>query len=454
MRNIIRRCACVLLCAILLVTTVTAYAVKDPTPLQECHKVKLTKHDTTHDNKSVVRIWQAETVNENVNSELDALTQAFADELGNDLPAAVNKGEKNSRLDVEIRYSRTGLTWMSFLVQARTTFHRDLTGQQIAARTYNMVTGEQILLEDIFDDDSEGWDVLSDAVRTQAAAYFPDLSFDEELLEQMASREGLSQLDFTLHGMSLVFHIPAEVLYPGHFSLMEITLMYPSIRPFMTEEAQVETDNLTYYNTVALTYDDGPKRTNTTLVLNELMIGGARATFFALGNRITPLADLIQKEHDNGHAVASHNWNHGDVRKINGSRLRSMVSKVNEAMIGAIGIPTRYDRVPYGLYNQMIKAKVGWPLIQWSLDTYDWRGKSPKAVLSTVGKEISDGDIILMHDIKDNTPNSTALIIPYLAGKGYIFLTVDEMFAKDGVELQPDTVYYRCVDGKTTKKER
>ena len=31
-----------------------------------------------------------------------------------------------------------------------------------------------------------------------------------------------------------------------------------------------------------------------------------------------------------------------------------------------------------------------------------------------------------------------------------MMLTIDELFAKDGVELQPDTVYYRCVDGDTT----
>jgi hypothetical protein len=29
-------------------------------------------------------------------------------------------------------------------------------------------------------------------------------------------------------------------------------------------------------------------------------------------------------------------------------------------------------------------------------------------------------------------------------------LTIDELFAKDGVELQPDTVYFRCDQGETT----
>ena len=162
----------------------------------------------------------------------------------------------------------------------------------------------------------------------------------------------------------------------------------------------------------------------------------------------------MQREHDEGHAIGSHNWSHMDVRKMSGSAMRAMVDKVNTKMIAAIGKPVRYDRVPYGLYPQMIKAKVGWPLIQWSVDTYDWRGRSTKVVLNTVKSQISDGDIILMHDVKDKTPESARQVANYLAEQGYLLLTVDELMAKDNVTLQPDTVYYRCVDGDTSIKKR
>ena len=407
---------------------------------QECHRVTLEKHDTTQENKSVVRIWTADTVLDSVDEELAAITQAYVDELAPSLEKAKNKTEKNSRLDVGIRYSRTGLTWLSFLVQARVTYHRDLIHQEITSRTYDMTTGETITLSDVFDEDSEGWNMLADAVCTQAAAYFPDEEADADKLEALSTKEALMETPFTFQGMSLVLHIPADTLYPEHHTLMEITLMYPDIRPYMTERAQTETDNLTYYKTCALTFDDGPSRTNTTLVLNSLLTTGARATFFALGNRMKEYDDLIQREHDEGHAVASHNWTHGDVRKASAAKMRAMPEKCNKALIAAIGIPTRYNRVPYGLYPQMIKAKTGWPLIQWSVDTYDWRGRSTATVLNTVKKEIADGDIILCHDIKDNTPESARAIAEYLQEHGYMLLTIDELFAKDGVTLEPDTV--------------
>lgn len=420
--------------------------------LQDCHRVTSGYQDTKQDNKSVVRLWQVETVLPAVSEEINGLAASWAEELGPSLPAAVNSGKKNSRLDVEIRYSRTGLHWMSFLVQARTTYRTKLTDQRIATRTYDMTTGERILMTDLFDDDPSTWESLSQRVREALSAYWPDVEADPAVLDQLCSRSALESADFTLHGMSLVLHYPADLLYPDQHTLLEVTLFYPDIRDWMTEKAYFETDNLSYYKTCALTFDDGPSAENTPKVLNTLMQHGVRATFFVIGNRVDDYRYLVRREHDNGHAVASHNWHHGNAAQSSPAALRRMPMKVNNAMIKAIGIPVRYDRVPGGRYPPMISAGVKWAYIQWSLDTYDWRGYSSDRVLKKVKKAIQDGDIILCHDIKDNAPTSTARVVEYLEENGYMLLTVDELFAKDGVMLEPLKVYYRCQDGDTSKR--
>lgn len=421
--------------------------------LQECHRVSNTYTENVQDNKSVVRLWHIGTVLTSVNDELNSIAEGYAEQLSPALPAQKNKTTGNSRLDVEIRYSRTGLTWMSFLVQARTTYRQKLTAQVFTTRTYNMITGERITLQDIFPENSSAWSLISDRVRQQLTAYWPDVEPDINKLDELVSRQSLEQADFTLHGMSLVLHFPADALYSDCHTLMDVDFFYPEIRPLMTETAAAETDNTSYYKTCALTFDDGPSASNTPKVLNSLMETGTRATFFVIGNRIKENRYLVQHEHDNGHSIGSHNWHHGNATKSSGSALRAMPKKVETAMVKSIGIDVLYNRVPGGRYPAMIKAKVGWPLIQWSLDTYDWRGKSTAVVLDKVKKQIADGDIILCHDIKDNTPESARQIANYLAENGYILLTVDELFAKDGIELQPNKVYYRCTDGVTSIKK-
>lgn len=424
-------------------------------PLQECHKVTAVKNDTTQKNKSVIRLWTLDTYDDSVDAELAELTQEYVDRLGPTLQKAANTTSKNSRLEVEVRYSRTGLAWMSFLVQARTTYHRQLIGQEFTSRTYDMTTGERVYLTDIFGEDSEGWSILRSAVDAKVREYFPEETPDEAALSTLLTDEGLRNLDFTLHGMSLVIHLHAGTFYPGKNTLIEVPLYYPDIRPYMTMKAFMETDNLSYYKTIALTFDDGPNRTNTTVMLNNLLETGTRATFFVLGERIASNADLVQREHDEGHAVASHNYKHGDVSKMSGSAIRSQKTKFDAACLPVLGISARFARVPYGLYPDMIKAKGGMPLIQWSVDTYDWREERTNAtILKNVKKQFTDGDIVLMHDIKDRTPKLAKAMIEYLQEEGYMILTIDELFAKDGVVLQEDVVYFRCVDGVTTIKQR
>ena len=418
--------------------------------LRDCHRVTNKASVTTQKNKSQVKLWHVETTHPAVTEEINGIAQAWADELSPDLPKAGNNGKKNSRLDVEIRYSRTGLTWLSFLVQARTTYHQKLTAQQFTTRTYNMETGDRILLTDVFEDDDETWNMLGETVRQALTDYWPDVEPDAEALNRLCTREALEQADFTLHGMSLVLHYPAQLLYPDQYTLMDVTFFYPDIRDRMTEEGKTETDNLSYYRTCALTFDDGPSAKNTPGVLDALMETGARGTFFVVGNRIKENRWLVQREHDNGNAIGSHNWHHGNVTKSSGSALRAMPQKVNTAMIKSIGIPVRYDRVPGGRYPRMIEVKVGWAYIQWSLDTYDWRGISTAAVMRKVKNKLRDGDIILCHDIKNNTAESTRQIARYLEEEGYMLLTIDELFAKDGVKLEPNKVYYHCEQGDTS----
>ena len=417
------------------------------------HKVANSYTDTKNANKSVVRLWQVETASASVTEEINGIARAWAEERGPDLPAQGNNTKRNSPLDVEIRYSRTGHSWLSFLVQARTQYHQKLQDQVMTTRTYDMSTGTRIFLTDIFGDDDAAWAFLAEGVRQGLAAYWPEEEPDPDKLEALCLRSALEQADFSLHGMSLVLHYPADLLYEGRHTLMSVTFFYPQIRDMMTEAAWAETDNLKYYKTCALTFDDGPSGTNTPKVLNSLMETGAAATFFVIGNRVADYDYLVQREHDEGHAVASHNWHHGNVTKSSGAALRAMPAKVNKAMIKAIGIPVRYDRVPGGRYPQMIKAKVGWAYIQWSLDTYDWRGRSTVQVMNKVKKAIQDGDVILCHDIKDNTPESTRQMVRYLEEQGYMLLTIDELFAKDGVALEPNRVYYRCQDGETGKRD-
>ena len=151
--------------------------------------------------------------------------------------------------------------------------------------------------------------------------------------------------------------------------------------------------------------------------------------------------------------MATHNYDHVIANEVKESKLISLAQKARDIHRETIGLEPTIARAPGGVWKPMANAALGWPLIQWSSQGTDWdgpQGRDPKAVLAQVLSGVEDGAIILMHDMKKNSITSSEMIIDRLQGDGYIFLTVEELFAKDGVVLQPDAAYWRCQDGVTT----
>lgn len=446
MRNIQRVLAC-LLC--LLLCMGAAGAEEGDLGYQDAHRFTLDYQETKRYDGALTKLWYIETANETVTAELNAIAQAYADEL---TPTLKRPQSSVSRLTVSIIPSRTGLTWMSFMVQARNVFEEHTEDVAFTTRTYDMVTGERVLLTDVFPADSEAWDVLETAVREGVAAYWPDVAPDAAALEAACTREAIEQMDFTLRGASLVLHLNAADFYDGKHQLLEIPLYYPQIRQYMSEKAAVETDNQSYYKMVALTFDDGPNGWATGQVLDVLIRTGTPATFFLVGDRITQQAYLVQREHDEGHAIASHCYEHIYANVAPMSQLKVQREKADKVHIAAIGQAPRYARAPGGFWKGLAEAEQGWPLIQWSVQAEDWRGESgpdPRETSGNIVAGTDNGGIILLHDVMRNTTEATRLIVERLWDEGYMFVTVDELFAREGVTLEGDQGYYRCIDGYT-----
>ena len=378
-----------------------------------------------------------------VDEEINALVDGFDDALAGQMTPDKGKNPKrNSRLDIHVVNTRSGESALSFLVLARETYQRKQKQSPIAGRVYDMATGQKITLNDLFPEDSEAWTVLSDAVREQLNAYFPAQDADPEALSALCSQEALLETPFMLGPVCLSLHYEAKALYPKQGSLMRVTVPYSALKGMMTEYGQKQTDN-SNYKVVALTFDDGPAHTTTATLLNNLRHNGAQATFFIVGDRIEEHAYIVLRENDENHSIQSHHYKHTDTSKSTVGRIQSYTEKMYKAMTETFGLGPLMLRAPYGIFDYFIKAKVNLPLIEWDVDTKDWTGKSSAAVLNVVKKEVKEGSIILMHDIKDHTPESGRLAAEWLYDNGYMCVTVEDLFMNYGQEMVPNKIYYR-----------
>jgi peptidoglycan/xylan/chitin deacetylase (PgdA/CDA1 family) len=324
-------------------------------------------------------------------------------------------------------------------------------------RTYDMNTGKRVTLRTLFEEQSAVWGILEAGVRKAFLRHYPDLGCNTRVMEQMLRRENLYRADFTLHGMSLVLHYPASRLFEGKSSVVQVPFYYPELYGHMIAKAFEQTDNKRYYRMVSLTYDDGPSPTATPRLLNVLMEKGVRGTFFISGSNIGENANLVQRLRDEGHAIGGHNWLHTDSGSQPIHAIRAIRRKVDKALTQVTGIPSAYNRAPYGRYRPLVESEAAWAIVQWSVNAGDLYSKpassrSPEAIANTVAERAEHGDIILCHDTNPRCELYTGMIVDRLEKDGFLFLTIDEMFAKDRVPFLNNLVYYRCAEGDFSEK--
>lgn len=186
---------------------------------------------------------------------------------------------------------------------------------------------------------------------------------------------------------------------------------------------------------VALTFDDGPGK-RTPELLNQLEKYNAHATFFMLGKKVASNAETVKKMSEIGCELGNHSYDHTNLSKVGAGVVASQVGDTNAKIAEAAGAGATVMRPPYGAISPTLKSNVGMPMILWNIDTLDWKTRNAQATIDTVMSTVKDGDIILMHDIHTESIDAALELVPKLQEAGFQLVTVSELAAAKGVELE------------------
>ena len=152
---------------------------------------------------------------------------------------------------------------------------------------------------------------------------------------------------------------------------------------------------------LALTFDDGPGE-YTDELLDCLEENNAHATFFMLGQNVSAYPDAPKRMLELGCEIGSHSWDHTQLTTIDIDSVAKQFTDTDNALIDACGQAASVARAPYGDGNSDIYNTVGKPFFMWSLDTEDWKLLDADGDYNAVmNGDLTDGSIILMHDIHE-----------------------------------------------------
>lgn len=191
---------------------------------------------------------------------------------------------------------------------------------------------------------------------------------------------------------------------------------------------------------VALTFDDGPGK-YTMELLNCLEENGARATFFMQGINAEQYPDEIKKMQEIGCELGNHSYNHPQLTSLSSDQIREQFEKTSSIIEDACGSRPTVARTPYGAQNESVLSYVGFPCFMWNIDTLDWKTMDADSTYNTTMDNVTDGDIVLMHDIHEPSVQAALRIIPALVEQGYKLVTVSELARAKGITLEDGKSY-------------
>ena len=250
--------------------------------------------------------------------------------------------------------------------------------------------------------------------------------------------------------MKIIKRIISSLLVYSILSNLIIMFSFNVMSADLTEDVDIYHKKENNYMKIALTFDDGPQYANegknTQALVDELNKYGFHATFFVIGNRIGN-GQALTYAVENGNEIGIHGYTHqANYASCSEDTYQYEIYQTLQAIQARIpGYEVRMMRPVGGSISGTRVAESEFAVINWNIDTLDWDYRSPagdaeaiETIVNNALKDIEDGDIILMHDIYNNTYEATVILLARLHEMGFNVVTVSELLGDD---LQPGTKY-------------
>ena len=214
--------------------------------------------------------------------------------------------------------------------------------------------------------------------------------------------------------------------------VLGLVLLLPGPEPVRTAGAPAEV-TLDSPPLVALTFDDGPRSSTTGPLLDGLALREVPATFLLVGNRIPGNEDLVRRMAAEGHQIGIHTYDHVELKGLSRQDFDLQVGKTRALITQLVGEGNYWLRPPYGLMDRQAGQWCGGPVILWSVDPEDWKDDDIDRIVAAVVEHVSDGDIILLHDLFPSSAQAALRVVVTLLARVCCFVTVEQLMAERGV---------------------
>ena len=185
---------------------------------------------------------------------------------------------------------------------------------------------------------------------------------------------------------------------------------------------------------IAISFDAAWGADYTKDLLDILKKYEVKTTFFLVGFWIDKYPEMVKLIDEEGHEIGNHSSKHPHMSQLSKDQITNELKKTSDKIEALTNKKVTLFRPPFGDYNNTLietSREMGLQVIQWDVDSLDYKDYGADAIVKRVLSKVKNGSIVLFHNNATYTKEALPIILENLQKEGYKIVPVSELIYKD-----------------------
>ena len=185
---------------------------------------------------------------------------------------------------------------------------------------------------------------------------------------------------------------------------------------------------------IAISFDAAWGSDYTEDLLSILKEFDVKTTFFLVAFWVDKYSDMVKRIDEEGHEIGNHSARHPKMSELGEEKIAEELTVTSEKIQDITGKKVNLFRPPFGDYNNRLMKtakELGYYVIQWDVDSLDYKDYGRDAIVDRVLSKVKEGSIVLFHNNATYTAEALPIILKELKARGFEIVPVSELIYKE-----------------------
>ena len=181
---------------------------------------------------------------------------------------------------------------------------------------------------------------------------------------------------------------------------------------------------------IAISFDAAWGGDKTEKILDILDEYGIKTTFFMVDIWTQRFPDLVKEITARGHEIGNHSTTHPKMSTLSRDQIKQELDTMADNAQALTGVRPTLFRPPYGDYNNDVVVTAredGYEVIQWSVDSLDWKNRGVQELITRATRDVKSGDIVLFHNDSKYILDALPAILKSYREQGFTVVPISQI---------------------------